>query len=92
MPELKLTEFSGHMKGWKTLGVPPGTCEQCATKHDPEQPHNQQSLVFQYNFYDKNGVWPKWEDAMAHCSDAVKEFWRKELKRLGVKEYQHIQP
>lgn len=92
MPEIKLNEFTGHMKGWKSLNVPEGTCEQCATKHDPEQPHNQQSLVYQYNFYDKNGLWPKWEDAMAHCSDDVKKFWREKLKELGVKEYQDIKP
>lgn len=80
-----IKEFEGHMKPWKTLKVPDGTCEECAVKHDPSQPHNQQSLVYQYNFYDKHGLWPKWEDAMAHCSDAVKAFWKKALQEKGVK-------
>lgn len=85
---MPLKQFTGHMQPFKTLGVPPGTCESCAVAHKPEQPHNNQSLVWQYHFYDKEGRWPTWEDAMAHCSEPVKEFWRKGLKEKGVKEYQ----
>lgn len=61
-----------------------GTCEQCAVNHEPEQPHNQQSLAYQYWFYDKHGRWPTWKDAMEHCSDEIKEFWKKELATRGV--------
>jgi hypothetical protein len=63
---------------------PPGTCPACATKHDPEQPHNQQSLTYQYKFYDENGRWPTWADAMSHCSPEIKGFWRLELEKRGI--------
>ena len=79
----------GVIKG-KHLGpmdlMPPheGTCSECATDHDPKLPHNQQSLFYQYKFYNEHGRWPVWEDAMAHCSEEMKAFWRSELKKLGV--------
>jgi len=79
----------GYLKekhGMMMLGqVPEGTCPECAVKHDPAMPHNQQSLAYQYKFYDQNGRWPTWEDAMAHCDDNVKEQWRAELEKRGVK-------
>ncbi len=62
-----------------------GTCPECAVKHDSEQPHNRDSLVYQYKFYDKHGRWPTWEDAMAHCPDTIKEMWKRELTARGVK-------
>ncbi len=67
--------------------TPKGTCQECAVKHDPCQPHNRDSLAYQYKFYDKHGRWPKWEDAMAHCPENVKAYWRAALKEKGVKEY-----
>jgi len=54
-------------------------------KHEPEMPHNQKSLFYQYKFYNEHGHWPTWEDAMAHCSDEMKELWRSELEKLGMK-------
>jgi ribonuclease I len=75
----------GHLAPFVLLGqTPPGTCPECATKHDPEQPHNQQSLTYQYNFYDAHGRWPTWEDAMAHCSDKVKTVWIAALAEHGI--------
>lgn len=65
-------------------GVPEGTCKICAVKHDETQPHNQQSLTYQYKFYDQFGRWPTWKDAMNHCSDQVKEQWTTELEKRGV--------
>lgn len=77
--------FLKEKHGMALIGrVPEGTCPECAVKHDPEQPHNRDSLAYQYKFYDKHGRWPTWEDAMAHCSDDIKEFWRMELSRRGV--------
>lgn len=78
----------GYLKdrhGFTMLGnTPPGTCPMCAVKHDPAQPHNQQSLAYQYKFYDAHGRWPTWNDAMEHCSEEVKELWRSALKERGV--------
>jgi hypothetical protein len=64
--------------------VPEGTCPDCATKHEPNWPHNQQSLFYQYKFYNEYGRWPTWEDAMAHCDDEMKAFWSENLRKLGV--------
>ena len=64
--------------------TPPGTCPECADAHTPDQPHNKQSLTYQYRFYNQHGRWPTWEDAMAHCSDAIKELWRDELHARGI--------
>lgn len=65
--------------------TPDGTCPLCAVKHDPEQPHNRDSLVYQYKFYDEHGRWPTWKDAMEHCDQDVKDFWIEQLSKRGVK-------
>lgn len=71
--------------GFKMIGnVPEGTCKMCAVKHDEAQPHNQQSLTYQYKFYDQNGRWPTWNDAMSHCSDEIKKVWIEALTKKGV--------
>ena len=64
--------------------TPPGACPECAIVHDPDSPHNQQSLTYQYRFYDLNGRWPTWADAMAHCSDETKAKWITALAEHGV--------
>ncbi len=61
-----------------------GTCEQCAYEHKAEDPHNAQSIFYQYFFYNDQGRWPDWNDAMAHCSDKMKELWKKHLTEAGV--------
>jgi hypothetical protein len=68
--------------GMKMLPGPPGTCEWCHVKHDPEQPHNQQSLPYQMKFHTLKGRWPTWTDAMAHCSDEIKSAWRERLVEM----------
>lgn len=71
--------------GMTLLGrTPEGTCPECAAKHEPDMPHNKDSLTYQYYFYDHYGRWPAWADAMAHCPEKVKEIWIKELRKLGV--------
>ena len=64
--------------------TPPGTCPMCAVNHNPEQPHNRDSLAYQYKLYGEHGRWPTWEDAMEHCSDEVKAYWKEALKALGI--------
>ena len=73
-----------YLGGFTLLAAKPGTCPECATKHKPELPHNQQSLFYQYRFYGEHGRWPKWEDALAHCDDKMYGFWRQELGKKGV--------
>jgi hypothetical protein len=63
----------------------PHLCQKCAVDHKPEQPHNQQSMFWQYWFYrESNGRWPTWKDAMAHCSDETKGLWIEALKGHGI--------
>ncbi len=66
--------------------LPPAldACQICATKHDPEQPHNKDSLYYQLSFREDNGRWPTWADTMAHCTEDVREAWKKELIKRGV--------
>lgn len=64
--------------------TPPGTCPMCAVAHDPAQPHNRDSLAYQYKFYDEHGRWPTWADAMAHCTSEIKAYWREALEQRGV--------
>ena len=78
----------GYLKdvhGMALLGnVPEGTCPECAVKHDLQQPHNRDSLTYQYKFYDQHGRWPTWADAMAHCPEEVKEYWKDALRERGI--------
>lgn len=36
----------------------PGVCPECAHKHEPELPHNAQSMYYQMAFKQKRGRWP----------------------------------
>jgi len=75
-----------HLKPFSLFPAKPGTCPECAVEHDEKQPHNKQSLFYQFNFYNTHGVWPTWGDAMAHCDDAIKQYWKSELSKRGVNE------
>lgn len=61
-----------------------GKCSQCAVVHEPDEPHDQHSLAYQYSFYAEHDRWPTWLDAMAHCTDEMRQAWRTELARHGV--------
>lgn len=74
-----------HLGGFSLLPAKEGTCPECATAHDPAMPHNQQSLFYQYSFYNEHGRWPTWADAMAHCTDEVKAAWTEALAEHGIK-------
>lgn len=75
----------GNLGGFKLLkNVPEGSCKECAIEHDPEQPHNAQSLFYQYQFMEKHGRWPTWKDALEHCPADVTKVWKDELEKRGV--------
>ena len=63
--------------------LPPGegVCQICARDHEPDMPHNQQSLHYQYWFYGKHGRWPTWADAIAHCDEKTQGLWKEALQR-----------
>lgn len=69
--------------GLKLLPPKPDLCQECATKHGINEPHNKDSLYYQIHFKMKYGRFPNWEDAMAHCSENMKQLWREELTKLG---------
>ena len=76
-------QSQGHLAPFVMLGARPGKCDQCATEHAPEQPHNPQ-LFYQYHFYNANGRWPNWMDALEHCPLEIQLLWLFELEIAGV--------
>lgn len=72
-------------KKLQLLPAKSGKCPECATDHEPEMPHNQQSLYYQYSFYGKYGRWPTWKDAMGHCTEEMQAQWIEGLISMGVK-------
>lgn len=75
-----------HLKPWTLLGkAQDGKCPECACQHEPHLPHNNESLFYQYRFFDQHGVWPTWADAMAHCTEDRIKLWTIELEKLGRK-------
>lgn len=73
-----------HFKPFDIMPAPEGTCPECACKHQPYQPHNQQSLFYKYKFYNEHGRWPSWKDAMSHCKPDIKRFWIEALMERGI--------
>jgi hypothetical protein len=65
----------------RLLPPPPDKCQLCACDHPANYPHNQQSLFWQYKFYEMNGRWPTWHDAMAHCEPGLRRDWAAVLLR-----------
>ena len=83
--DMNTGEVVSHKEGTGILLPPvPGLCQTCAVDHDPEHPHNADSLYYQMAFNATNGRYPTWVDAMAHCSIEIKEFWLAELREAGV--------
>jgi hypothetical protein len=77
--DLQTGEVIAEQPNAMTILSPRSGCPECGTEHQHDQPHNQQSLVYQYRFCATHGRWPTWADAMAHCSDEVKVIWRQHL-------------
>ena len=61
-----------------------GTCDICATKHNPADPHDRNSLYYQNWFRKRNKRMPTWADAMSHCSELTKAVWTEKLKKRGI--------
>lgn len=66
-------------KSFQMLPPPPGACPVCAVHHDPNWPHNRDSLYYQFWFFQQWGRSPTWTDAMAHCPVELREQWRQQL-------------
>lgn len=61
------------LKTMTLLPPAPGRCVECASIHDPDQPHNLLSLYYQVKFFQEHGRTPDWNDATAHCADKAAE-------------------
>jgi hypothetical protein len=72
------------MDKWHLLSPRGDVCQKCAVDHDQEMPHDKTSLYYQYWFRGQHGRWPTWSDALADCTDDVKEAWTEVLKRKGI--------
>lgn len=73
--------------GWVELSA---GCSVCGADHEPELPHNRESLLYQESFRRAEGEagrqerWPTWNDAMAHCTEEVRQGWTKALAMFGI--------
>lgn len=63
----------------------PGACQVCAAKHEPQEPHNAESLYWGMCAKMKGQPSPTWKAALAHCAPATKKIWKAELRKRGVK-------
>lgn len=61
-----------------------GTCQLCATAHEPHEAHNKQSLYYAVRFQAQHGRSPTWADAVAHCSPEIIAMWKEELGKRHV--------
>lgn len=66
------------------LPPPEETCQECGVVHEPEEPHNAQSLHYVMKFILDHGREPTWADAMAHCTEAVRNAWTPLLLERGA--------
>jgi hypothetical protein len=74
---------------WTVL-PPSAGCKECGREHEPDQPHDVQSLTYQYYFRSREARagreerWPTWRDAMAHCTPEVQQRWTDALAAHGI--------
>ena len=68
----------------KVVAPSPGKCKICATAHDPQEPHDRNSLYYQNRFHRSHKRFPTWADAMAHCKEPVRTAWKEKLLAQGV--------
>jgi hypothetical protein len=72
---------SEHYGNWP----PPAThCPECGAYHEPEYPHDRESVFYQIKFKRRTGRWPTWADALAHCPPDIKTIWIEELVSRGI--------
>jgi hypothetical protein len=89
---IMLTRTSAKMapfSAWTVLPAAQG-CEECGRDHEPQLPHDRESLVYQYRFRSREAQagreerWPTWLDAMAHCTPEIRQLWAEELATYGI--------
>jgi hypothetical protein len=81
---MKVINMTAKGEGMFLLPPAPHLCQTCAVAHEPDAPHNAQSLFYQTKFNMENGRAPTWLDALDHCPEPVKTAWRSTLIAMGV--------
>jgi hypothetical protein len=81
MRKVKVVQMASPMM---LLPPHPSKCQECAAEHEPDQPHNAQTLFYQVKFQMDNGRGATWIDAMAHCSPEMRALWTAALIERGV--------
>ncbi len=74
------------VKAQPMMLLPPaeGHCRICAVQHEPEAPHNAQSLFYGMRFKMRYGREGTWADAVAHCPEQIRELWEQGLRQRGA--------
>lgn len=62
----------------------PDACQVCARKHQPDQPHDAQSLYWHTARRLQGLPPPTWADALEHVAPEVREAWVAGLAKHGV--------
>ena len=62
----------------------PDACQVCATKHEPCEPHNAQSLYWHTARTMAGQPPPTWTDALAHVAPDMRALWVGELATYGI--------
>jgi hypothetical protein len=82
-----ILQLEAHKQVLKLLPPESGMCCECAIAHHRDYPHHANGKYYKYHFHLKHKRLPTWEDAIAHCSEELKELWREHLTSLGVDVY-----
>jgi len=61
-----------------------GLCEVCGNPHPRDTPHHKDSAFYRAKFFEEKGRYPDWNDALAHCTEQVRESWRMRLSEYGI--------
>ena len=72
--------------------VPSSYCPMCGNPHSMCDPHNLASPLYLANFYNCFGYWPRWIDAMSHCSEGTISYWCDSLISQGIDVLDHRNP
>lgn len=70
------------MSTWTLLRPAEGLCQECGRAHNPELPHDKNSIFYATKFKMEHGRVPSWDDAMAHCTEEMKHTWNETMERV----------
>jgi hypothetical protein len=72
------------VSAWTLLPPAADACQECGAHHEPDDPHNPQSLYWQTKRNIAGEPMPTWEEALEHCPPEVYAAWYSALRERGV--------